>query len=52
MAAVAGLPDRATGWRHFFDAICDREAQMFSAAWPETIWDILARVATIALFAC
>nr|WP_246865462.1 NACHT domain-containing protein [Cryobacterium sp. BB307] len=47
-AGVAGAVTRATGWRRFFDAICEREAQMFTAVRPETIRSIVSRVATLA----
>ncbi|MGN6428058.1 MAG: NACHT domain-containing protein [Leifsonia sp.] len=47
-SSVAGAVTRAAGWRRFIDAICEREAQMFSAVRPETIRDIVARVATLA----
>ena len=46
--AIASSVNRAEGWRAFLDAICIREAKMFSAVRPETISQILARVATIA----
>lgn len=45
---VAGSVSRSDGWRRFIDAICEREAQMFSAVRPETIRNILSRVATLA----
>lgn len=47
-AGVATASNRATGWRRFIDAICEREAQMFTAVRPETIRSILSRVATLA----
>lgn len=45
---VAGTARRATGWRSFLQAICEREARMFSAVRPNTIRRILSRVATLA----
>ena len=45
---VAGSISRAEGWRRFIEAICEREAQMFSAVRPETIRSIISRVATLA----
>lgn len=45
---VAGSVTRADGWRRFIDAICEREAQMFTAVRPETIKSIVSRVATLA----
>lgn len=45
---VATAISRATGWRRFIDAICEREAQMFTAVRPETIRSIMSRVATLA----
>lgn len=45
---VAGSVSRSDGWRRFIEAICEREAQMFSAVRPETIRNILSRVATLA----
>lgn len=45
---VATAVSRATGWRRFIDAVCEREAQMFAAVRPETIRRILSRVATLA----
>lgn len=47
-ADVAGAVTRASGWRRFFNAICEREAQMFTAVRPETIRAIVSRVATLA----
>jgi len=46
--AIASYVSRAEGWRAFLDAICIREAKMFSAVRPEIISQILSRVATIA----
>lgn len=46
--AIASYVSRAEGWRAFLDAICTREAKMFSAVRPEIISQILSRVATIA----
>lgn len=46
--AVASYVNRAEGWRAFLDAICIREAKMFTAVRPEIISQILSRVATIA----
>jgi hypothetical protein len=46
--AIASSVSRADGWRAFLDAICAREAKMFSAVRPEIISQILSRVATIA----
>lgn len=46
--AIASSVSRAEGWRAFLDAICKREAKMFSAVRPEIISQILSRVATIA----
>lgn len=46
--AIASSVSRAEGWRAFLDAICIREAKMFSAVRPEIIGQILSRVATIA----
>lgn len=45
---VALSINRATGWRKFIDAVCEREAQMFTAVRPETIRSIVSRVATLA----
>lgn len=45
---VASAVTRASGWRKFIDAICEREAQMFAAVRPETIRSIVSRVATLA----
>ncbi|GAA2909983.1 hypothetical protein GCM10017596_08430 [Microbacterium keratanolyticum] len=45
---VALSTTRATGWRKFVDAVCEREAQMFTAVRPETIRSIVSRVATLA----
>lgn len=47
-SAVAGAVTAAAGWRTFLDAICVREAKMFSAVRPETIERIIARTATLA----
>ncbi|QYF96790.1 NACHT domain-containing NTPase [Microbacterium sp. PAMC21962] len=47
-AGVASAVSRAAGWRRFIDAICEREAQMFTAVRPETIRSIVSRVATLA----
>lgn len=47
-AGVAGAVSRAPGWRRFIEAMCEREAQMFSAVRPETIRQIVSRVATLA----
>ena len=47
-SGVVGAVSRATGWRRFIDAICEREAQMFTAVRPETIRAIVSRVATLA----
>lgn len=46
--AIASSVSRSVGWRAFLDAICVREAKMFSAVRPEIISQILSRVATIA----
>ncbi|ROS54176.1 NACHT domain-containing protein [Frigoribacterium sp. PhB24] len=46
--SVAGSVSRSEGWRLFIEAICEREAQMFSAVRPETIKNIVSRVATLA----
>ncbi|HDR9354306.1 TPA: HNH endonuclease [Burkholderia vietnamiensis] len=46
--AIASSVSRAKGWRAFLDAICVREAKMFTAVRPEIISQILSRVATIA----
>lgn len=46
--AIASSVSRAEGWRAFLDAICIREAKMFSAVRPEIISQILSRVATFA----
>ncbi|GAB3645356.1 hypothetical protein GCM10028833_04890 [Glycomyces tarimensis] len=40
--------NQAAAWRKFFNAICEREAKMFSAVRPDTIRRILSRVATLA----
>ncbi|WP_404436930.1 NACHT domain-containing protein [Microbacterium aerolatum] len=45
---VASAMSRAVGWRRFIDAVCEREAKMFTAVRPETIRNILSRVATLA----
>jgi hypothetical protein len=45
---VATAVTRATGWRKFLDAICERESEMVTAVRPETIRRIVARVATVA----
>ncbi len=45
---IAAAVSRATGWRRFVDAICEREAHMFTAVRPETIRSIVSRVATLA----
>lgn len=47
-ADVANSVSRASGWRRFIEAMCEREAQMFSAVRPETIRQIVSRVATLA----
>lgn len=47
-AEISQAVTRAAGWRKFFTAICEREAQMFTAVRPETIRSIVARVATLA----
>ena len=39
---------QASAWRSMFDAICLRESRMFSAVRPETIRQIISRVATLA----
>ncbi|WP_261521821.1 NACHT domain-containing protein [Burkholderia multivorans] len=46
--AIATSVSREKGWRAFLDAICVREAKMFTAVRPEIISQILSRVATIA----
>lgn len=46
--AIASSVSRAEGWRAFLDAICVREAKMFTAVRPEIISQILSRVATLA----
>lgn len=46
--AIALSVSRAEGWRTFLDAICVREAKMFTAVRPEIISQILSRVATLA----
>lgn len=45
---IASSVSRSEGWRAFLDAICIREAKMFSAVRPEIVGQILSRVATIA----
>ncbi|MYQ53584.1 MULTISPECIES: NACHT domain-containing protein [unclassified Streptomyces] len=45
---AAAETTQATAWRRFFDAICEREARMFSAVRPEVIKAIVSRVATLA----
>lgn len=48
---IAGIGDagtRASGWIGFFDAMCAREAEMFSGVRPETIQAIISRVALLA----
>lgn len=47
-AEITQAVTRASGWRKFFTAICEREAQMFAAVRPETIRAIVSRVATLA----
>jgi len=39
---------RASGWISFFDAMCAREAEMFTGVRPETIQAIISRVALLA----
>lgn len=48
--AAAGIAasTRSSGWRQFLDAICTREAQAFVAVRPDTIKEIVCRVATVA----
>lgn len=45
---VAVAVTRASGWRRFLKAICEREAEMVNSVRPETIEAILSRVATLA----
>ncbi|MFE6446946.1 NACHT domain-containing protein [Nocardiopsis dassonvillei] len=40
--------DQATAWRKFFDSICQREAEMFTAVRPDIVKMIVSRVATLA----
>jgi hypothetical protein len=40
--------ERASAWRKLLVEICQRESRMFAAVRPETIRDIVARVATLA----
>lgn len=47
-SGVAGAVSRAAGWRLFVDAICQREARMFTGVRPDTIRGIVSRVATLA----
>ncbi len=46
--AIASTVTRAEGWRRFLSELCLREAKMFAAVRPETIQQIIARVATMA----
>lgn len=39
---------QAAAWRSMFSAICTRESKMFTAVRPDTIRQIIARVATLA----
>lgn len=47
-ADVANAVTRAAGWRRFIAAICERESQMLTGVRPETILEIVSRVATLA----
>lgn len=47
-SSIASTTKQSTGWRQFLTAICEREAQMFSAVRPDTIQRILSRVSTLA----
>lgn len=47
-SAITASTTRASGWRHFLDAISQREARMFEAVRPQIIRDIVCRVATLA----
>jgi hypothetical protein len=45
---ASDIGDQASAWRRLFDAICQREAAILTSVRPETIKQIMSRVATLA----
>jgi hypothetical protein len=45
---ASGIEDQASAWRKLFDVICRREAAILTSVRPETIKQIMSRVATLA----